>query len=179
MGERKRKQRSLSIGRMVMMAIVVVLLIGIGVVVKNIVSLSIEKRQLQQQNAELTDKRDELTAELQNVNDPDYIEEQARKLLHMIKPGEVLYILNGSGHPKPESDGTELELPTRPDAPTYDETQDESTEETGGEAEEVTEEPDYSSEEESTDYTEETYEETESSEESYESEETSDESSDG
>lgn len=118
-----------------MLGIVAVLLIGIGIVVKNIIGLSLEKKALEQQNAELTDRRDDLTAELQNVNDLDYIEEQARKILHMIKPGEVLYIINGSGLPRPENqDGTELDLPTRPDAPTYEETQNENSE---GASEEV------------------------------------------
>lgn len=153
-----------------MVGIVVVLLIGIGVVVKNIIGLSLEKKALEQQNAELTDRRDDLTAELQNVNDPDYIEEQARKLLHMIKPGEVLYILNGSGHPKPENqDGTELELPTRPDAPTYEETQGEESEG----SEEISEETQQEySEESSEESSEGTYEETsdESSETTYEEE---------
>ena len=97
-----------------MIVLVIGLLIGIGLVVKNIVSLSIEKRELMEKNSELTDKRDELTAELENVNDLDYIEEQARKLLHMIKPGEILYILNGSGHPKDENGNTDIELPTQP-----------------------------------------------------------------
>ena len=36
-----------------------------------------------------------MTAELKNVNELDYIEEQARKQLKMIKPGEVLYVLDG------------------------------------------------------------------------------------
>lgn len=149
-----------------MMGIVVVLLIGIGVIVQNIVGLTIEKRALQDQNAELTEKRDELTAELQNVNDPDYIEEQARKLLHMIKPGEVLYILNGSGHPSQEGGESELALPTRPDAPTSEEVQaeenaqSEEVAETEGVAEETTEET-YETEEryqtEETYETEETY----------------------
>ena len=58
-----------------MIVLVIGLLIGIALVVKNIVSLSIEKRELMEKNSELTDKRDELTAELENVNDLDYIEE--------------------------------------------------------------------------------------------------------
>ena len=33
-----------------------------------------------------------LKEELKNVNDLDYIEEQARIQLRMIKPGEILYI---------------------------------------------------------------------------------------
>lgn len=114
MASRKRNKRNLSLGRKIMIVLVIGLLIGIALVVKNIVSLSIEKRELMEKNSELTDKRDELTAELENVNDLDYIEEQARKLLHMIKPGEILYILNGSGHPKDENGNTDIELPTQP-----------------------------------------------------------------
>ena len=82
--------------------------------VRNIIGLSIEKRELEKQQRELADTRDELTAELENVNDLDYIEEQARKLLHMIKPGEILYILNGSEQPKDESKDTDIELPSQP-----------------------------------------------------------------
>ena len=85
MAKRKRNKRDMSAGRIAMIAIVVGLLIGIALVAKNIITLSLEKRALLQQNSELTDKRDELAAELENVNDLDYIEEQARKLLHMIR----------------------------------------------------------------------------------------------
>ncbi|MBQ7245334.1 MAG: septum formation initiator family protein [Firmicutes bacterium] len=137
MASRKRNKRNLSLGRKIMIVLVIGLLIGIALVVKNIVSLSIEKRELMEKNSELTDKRDELTAELENVNDLDYIEEQARKLLHMIKPGEILYILNGSGHPKDENGNTDIELPTQPVWNEPEETTE--TEEVQEEAQEVEE----------------------------------------
>ena len=35
-----------------------------------------------------------LEAELENVNDLEYIEEQARIQLRMIKPGEILFVLD-------------------------------------------------------------------------------------
>ncbi|MBO4235110.1 MAG: septum formation initiator family protein [Firmicutes bacterium] len=114
MASRTRNKRNMSAGRIAMTIVVVGLLIGIAVVVRNIIGLSIEKRELEKQQRELADKRDELTAELENVNDLDYIEEQARKLLHMIKPGEILYILNGSEQPKDESKDTDIELPSQP-----------------------------------------------------------------
>lgn len=88
--------------RIIFIIALVALLVTIIVVTKNIISLRIEKGNLEAQEQELQNKKEELTAELQGVNDMDYIEEQARKLLKMIKPGEVLYILNGED-PSPET----------------------------------------------------------------------------
>lgn len=175
MASRKRNKRNLSLGRKIMIVLVIGLLIGIALVVKNIVSLSIEKRELMEKNSELTDKRDELTAELENVNDLDYIEEQARKLLHMIKPGEILYILNGSGHPKDENGNTDIELPTQPVWNEPEETTE--TEEVQEEAQEVEEVQEEVPEEEVQEVQEESYSE-ESGEETY-SEEGSEENAEG
>lgn len=175
MASRKRNKRNLSLGRKIMIVLVIGLLIGIALVVKNIVSLSIEKRELMEKNSELTDKRDELTAELENVNDLDYIEEQARKLLHMIKPGEILYILNGSGHPKDENGNTDIELPTQPVWNEPEETTE--TEEVQEEVQEVEEVQEEVPEEEVQEVQEESYSE-ESGEETY-SEEGSEENAEG
>ena len=114
MASGKRKQNGMSTGRMAMLVIVIGLLIGIAFIVKNIISLTIEKRELMEKQNELSNKRDELTAELENVNDLDYIEEQARKLLHMIKPGEILYILDGNGNADANSEGNGIGLPEAP-----------------------------------------------------------------
>ena len=160
----------MSAGRIAMIAIVVGLLIGIALVAKNIITLSLEKRALLQQNSELTDKRDELAAELENVNDLDYIEEQARKLLHMIKPGEILYILNG-GHPKDENGNLDIELPTQPNVTNQEETSEETSVETSEEESTETEAVENSEEETTEESAEEQY-----AEEYYE-EETSEESS--
>ena len=84
-------------------------MIAIGLVVKNIIALHIEKNDLEKQEQQLIETRDELTAELQSVDDLDYIEEQARKLLRMIKPGEVIYIHNGED-PRPETDQSDEEV---------------------------------------------------------------------
>ena len=88
--------------RVVFLAVVAALLIAVFVVVRNIIALHIEKSKLTGQEQALQNRKEELTAELDGVDDLDYIEEQARKLLKMIKPGEVLYILNGED-PRPES----------------------------------------------------------------------------
>ena len=33
--------------------------------------------------------------EFENINDKNYIEQQARKQLNMVKPGEIVYIIDG------------------------------------------------------------------------------------
>ena len=103
--QRDGKVKKLNQGRLIFMVIIAVLIIAIIVIIKNIVTLKIEEGRLTSQEKELQGKKEELTAELQGVDELDYIEEQARKLLKMIKPGEVLYILNGED-PRPEGSST-------------------------------------------------------------------------
>lgn len=97
-GTRKNKVNK---GRLAFAIIVLILAIFVAMVAKSIIGLQLEKNKLKSQEKELQSKKEELTAELQNADDMEYIEEQARKLLKMIKPGEVLYILNGE-NPRPE-----------------------------------------------------------------------------
>ena len=59
----------------------------------NIVSLRAQKKELQEINKDLLSKKQKLTEELNNTNSPEYIEQQARIQLKLIKPGELLYIL--------------------------------------------------------------------------------------
>lgn len=77
-----------------MSAIIFILVIMVGVSVKNVISLRIEQSQLKNQNVELKQQKAKLKEEFESVNDLNYIEEQARIQLKLIKPGETLYILN-------------------------------------------------------------------------------------
>lgn len=161
--------------RLLFLAIIAVLVVAILIVAKNIIDLRIEKANLEQQEQDLQSKKDELTAELQGVDDLDYIEEQARKLLKMIKPGEVLYILNGTDPrpddanttgeesviPVPEGAGTTQPTQTEEgttETETYAETETEYTEETTEYTEETTGETGESEGSVEGEYTEETYE---------------------
>ena len=89
----RRKKRVL-INKTRMALTVVILIVGIifALSVKNIVDLRIEQKNLKKENVELKAEKKKLEAELKNVNDKNYIEEQARTQLNMIKPGEILYI---------------------------------------------------------------------------------------
>lgn len=58
----------------------------------NIISLRAERTAVQNRNAELTALKIKLEGQLEDVNNPEYIEGQARTQLRLVKPGEVLYI---------------------------------------------------------------------------------------
>lgn len=61
--------------------------------VKSIFTLRAEQKALTEQNNALLSEKESLEDELKNVSDKEYIEEQARIQLKLIKPGEILYIL--------------------------------------------------------------------------------------
>ena len=92
--EGKRSKKKINYLRLCIFIISVVVLVIIGVYIKNIVSLHIEHNNLINEQKDLEQKKRKLQEELKNVDDLDYIEEQARKQLRMVRPGEVLYILD-------------------------------------------------------------------------------------
>ena len=88
---RQRRQRR-NRAMIYFFAILVIVVILIGSAWK-IFSLEAEKSRLEDENKRLTEQREDLQTELENVNDPEYVEHQAREQLSLIKPGETLYIL--------------------------------------------------------------------------------------
>jgi cell division protein FtsB len=79
--------------RMVYFVIFLVILGIIAASVINIISLKLtEAKTLKEQQA-LLDRRTRLEKIYSQVNSPEYIEQQARQQLKMIKPGEILYVL--------------------------------------------------------------------------------------
>ena len=61
---------------------------------KDIVRLKAENIALKKQQVALEKQRDELKDELANVDDPEYIREQARKQLNLLNPGEILFLFD-------------------------------------------------------------------------------------
>ena len=61
---------------------------------KDIVRLKAENIALKKQQVALEKQRDELKEELTNVDDPEYIREQARKQLNLLNPGEILFLFD-------------------------------------------------------------------------------------
>lgn len=118
MGRTVKKKKRINPGRLILTVIIVVLIFFAAISVKNIVSLHVEKNELEEENARLEEEKDRLQNELENADDPEYIEEQARQQLRMVMPGEVLYIIEEEGEnakaaaesdstDKPDDGGTE------------------------------------------------------------------------
>lgn len=79
--------------RMVYFVVFLAILGIIAASVINIISLKLtEAKTLKEQQA-LLDQKTRLERIYSQVNSPEYIEQQARQQLKMIKPGEILYVL--------------------------------------------------------------------------------------
>lgn len=84
---RNRNMRRIMVG-------VVILIIGavVSASVINVVSLKREQHEAENQRKELEAEKEQLTKELENINDLENLEEQARDQLRLIKKGEKIYI---------------------------------------------------------------------------------------
>lgn len=89
---KKKKKVKVKRSRIIMTAIVVLLIAVLGVSARNIYLLRNEQKQLNAKQQELLSEKNTLKNEMDNINDLEYIEEQARIQLRMIKPGEILFI---------------------------------------------------------------------------------------
>ena len=108
MEQRYKSRRSKQIKRKTVILIVSVVLFALLATMcgKDIVRLKAENIALKKQQAELEKQRDELKEELKNVNDPQYIKEQARKQLRLLNPGEILFTFD-DGEESEEAEETE------------------------------------------------------------------------
>lgn len=79
--------------RMVYFFIFLFILCLIGVSAFNIISLKLLEAKTMKEHQALLDQKDKLEKIYSQVNSPEYIEQQARQQLRMIRPGEILYVL--------------------------------------------------------------------------------------
>lgn len=91
LSERKVNKRNRK--RLIYLCVIFGIMVVIGVSIFHVYSLQREYKNIVAQNKALQEKKRDLSEELGNVNNPEYIEQQARQQLKMVKPGEVLYIL--------------------------------------------------------------------------------------
>lgn len=89
--KRKLKKVSRNIFISLMMVLIVLSIAGISIF--RIIDLKIEEHQLLAQQEALISEKEKLKEQLANVNNPEFIEQEARKQLKLIMPGETLYIL--------------------------------------------------------------------------------------
>ncbi|MCI2061552.1 MAG: septum formation initiator family protein [Eubacteriaceae bacterium] len=92
--KKKRVSRKMSGRRALVYAVVIcILACMVGYSTYNIYKAETEKNSLIAEQQKLTKEKKELREELKKVNDPDYIEEEARDKLKMVMPGETLYVM--------------------------------------------------------------------------------------
>ena len=108
-----KKKFRINKGRMIITILVIGVIIFTVVNIKTIVNLHIENRQLKESIRINEEKKADKEKELKNVNDPDYIEDQARKQLRMIKPGEQIYIIDQESEKEDKDKKTENEEENR------------------------------------------------------------------
>mgnify|MGYP002343230697 FL=1 len=71
---------------------IVALALVLFLFVMNIVSLKREQHDVMQHQQQLEKQKEELQKALEDTDDTENIEEQARNQLRLIKPGETLYL---------------------------------------------------------------------------------------
>lgn len=86
-GKIKNRKRIFYLGAVIVALIVVV------IYAYRVIAVELYQSQVEEERNRLLSEKAELEEELKNVQDPKYIEQQARTQLRMIFPGEVLYIL--------------------------------------------------------------------------------------
>ena len=101
--ERKSNQKNRK--RLAYGSVILIIAIIIGFSVFNVYSLKKEYNDIVAERDALEKKKKDLKEELGNVNNPEYVEEQAREQLKMIRPGEVMYIM-------PQSDKEQIIVST-------------------------------------------------------------------
>lgn len=81
--------------RKVMFALIVILFFALILFysLHNVVKLKIEEKNLKSQQEELIKEKKQLQKEIKKSGGKEHIENEARKQLKMIKPGEILFLL--------------------------------------------------------------------------------------
>jgi cell division protein FtsB len=99
--DEKRARRSfVTTRRFVITVAVIILAVFAFISVREIQDL---KKDSEASKAELALKQEQkanLESELAGMDDPSYIEKQARERLRMVKPGEIIYIYKASESPE-------------------------------------------------------------------------------
>lgn len=92
--KRKKKLKIVNMKRFVASVIILILIASVGMSAINIIKLTIQRNELQAKNAELIKMKEDLTSEMDFINSAEYIEQQARKELRMIKENELLFVVS-------------------------------------------------------------------------------------
>ena len=87
----KRKKTRINWVKMIGITVAAVFIVMAAMSVKNIFDLRAEEKVLMAENAELLQLKEEMLLKLDNVNSDEFIEEQARKELKLVKGNELIF----------------------------------------------------------------------------------------
>lgn len=85
---RKRRTRK----RLIVIIVTAIIVIIAGTSIFHIVKLKREEHQLLKQQEQLQQEKEDMKKDIENTEDLERIEDEARSKLKMIKPGEIVYI---------------------------------------------------------------------------------------
>lgn len=85
---KRRKKRSV---KAVYVVLILIAVVAIGISSFNLISLKAQERQVLAEQKELEEKKADMEKELEKLDDPEYIEKEAREQLKLVMPGEKLY----------------------------------------------------------------------------------------
>lgn len=88
----KRRKIKASRKRLLFLAILILLILVIAIKAMNIYSLLKEREELLAYQYALMKEKAALNEEMNNVMSKEYVEQQARAQLKLVRPGEILYI---------------------------------------------------------------------------------------
>lgn len=100
---KKKKKTVINTRKLVASIVIVVFIFSIGMSAIKLIKLKNEKDELAERQAELKELKEELTTELEHIDSAEYIEQQARKTLRLVKKNEILFILSEGDKYKAEN----------------------------------------------------------------------------
>lgn len=90
----KKKNKIVDVKRFITGVIILIFITSIVVSGVKILKLQSERDKLLETRATLTELKEDLTAEMEQIDSAEYMERQARKELKMIKSGEILFLVS-------------------------------------------------------------------------------------
>jgi len=93
--EKKREKREINKKTTILLIFVFIgVIVFVGFQGAKLTSLQLEKKAAEKELAALNEKVEQLSDELRELDSDEYIENSARSELHMIRKGEVMYIVD-------------------------------------------------------------------------------------
>lgn len=96
---KKKRKKQITTKRILLIIIILAILAFLGITIFQIAKLKIELNEAITEKEQRQAEKVKLEKELELINDPEYIEEQARERLRMARQGEIVFIF-------PEEDET-------------------------------------------------------------------------